>query len=132
MHQQSVKWLLNKLNEINKNEKILILTHHIPSYSLIDSKYEKYDNSAYASDLDYIMEKYPNIVGWLFGHTHTTVDEKIHSTSCQCNPRGYCTIVKERYGTVCYDFDDLDNITQYKTTNYPENKNYSKTKVINV
>jgi predicted phosphodiesterase len=72
-----------------------VITHHLPSYKCIDEKYHgDPKNSFYASDLDYLMEKY-KINYWIHGHTHVTVYKQIFNTRVICNPRGYCNRERE-------------------------------------
>lgn len=84
----NVRWLEDNLKKMN-NKKIIILSHHLPSYKCINKKYnQNRTNSAYASNLDYLFSKY-NINYWFFGHTHTSVDMTINRTVLICNPMGY-------------------------------------------
>lgn len=89
LHHTAVKWLENKINKYY-NKEIIILTHHLPSFKLIHSKYEGKDiNYAFASDLDYLMENNGNIKYWLCGHTHDCMKIKINNCICITNPLGY-------------------------------------------
>lgn len=81
----NVSWL-NK--ELNDNRYInIVLTHHLPSYLLIDEKYKNSKlNSFYANNLEYLINK-ANV--WCCGHSHTAKNMKIGSTYCYVNPYGY-------------------------------------------
>lgn len=84
----NVRWLEDNLKKII-DKKIIILTHHLPSYKCINKKYnQNRTNSAYASNLDYLFSKY-KINYWFFGHTHTSVNMNINQTDLKCNPMGY-------------------------------------------
>lgn len=86
---QNVKWLTEKL-EKHKDKIVVVLTHHLPSFKLVAKKYEgDIINFAFASNLDYLFEKYPNIKYWICGHTHTSQDIIINKTRCLINPAGY-------------------------------------------
>lgn len=88
-HIDNVIWLSKKLEEY-KDKKIIILSHHLPSFKLIHKDYEGNEmNSAFATDLDYLMIKYDNIKYWLCGHTHKNVYAKINQCECMTNPSGY-------------------------------------------
>jgi len=92
LHDKNVSWLENELEVIknsDKKTKIIVLTHHLPSYRAIVPKYRaaKY-NSMFASNLDNIIQKY-SIFAWLFGHTHSQINLKINNTLIKANPRGY-------------------------------------------
>lgn len=86
---ENVKWLTGKLME-HADKSIIILTHHLPTYKLIAPQFETSDiNSAFASDLDHIMESYSNIKYWICGHTHTANKLQINQCQCLINPVGY-------------------------------------------
>jgi predicted phosphodiesterase len=89
-HKDSVK-LIEEIIEDSKDLPIIMLTHHIPSYTLIDEKYktptmEPY-NMYFASELDYLIK--PPIKLWLYGHTHSESDTIINGVRLCCNPGGY-------------------------------------------
>lgn len=69
----------------------IVITHHIPSESLIDPIY-KYDNynQWFFSDMDDVIRRNRDkIVGWWYGHTHMP-GENIHlDVRFHCNPVGY-------------------------------------------
>lgn len=65
----------------------VVVTHWMPSLSLIDEKYIGDDyNGFYASNLDSLI---PYAKVWLHGHTHESVDRMLGDTRVVCNPRGY-------------------------------------------
>jgi predicted phosphohydrolase len=93
----------NKLNEIcinflentiNNNTNCIVITHHMPSESLIDQKYKtdnmKNYNQWFYSDLDQLIESNKDkIKCWIYGHTHTPSNVKINDIPFLCNPIGY-------------------------------------------
>jgi predicted MPP superfamily phosphohydrolase len=86
---QNITWLKEKLEQY-RDKEIVILTHHLPSFKLVHEKYKDNEmNYAFASHLDYIMERYGNIKYWLCGHTHFSMEAKINKTVCMTNPTGY-------------------------------------------
>jgi len=93
-HIESKKWLERQLS--NKSPlKTIVITHHLPSFKCISEKFQNdVRNCFYASNLDYLMEKY-EIEYWIHGHTHVTVYEQIYNTRVICNPRGYCDHERE-------------------------------------
>jgi predicted phosphohydrolase len=93
----------NKLNTIcvnflqdvlQKNEKCIVITHHVPSESLIDVKYKTKQlqpyNMWFYCNMDNIIKKYENnIKCWIYGHTHTPSNVIINNIPFLCNPIGY-------------------------------------------
>ena len=81
-------------HEIKLHENVIMITHHMPSYSLIDEKYKEYGTDSYNqwfySDMDiFIDENKYKIKGWIYGHTHTPSFKLIHNIPFLCNPIGY-------------------------------------------
>jgi hypothetical protein len=79
---------------INKNENCIVITHHIPSKSLIDIKYKTPKmipyNQWFYCDLDSLIEmKKDKIKCWFYGHTHTSSHVLIDKIPFLCNPIGY-------------------------------------------
>ncbi len=71
------------------NKKVIMITHHLPSFKLIDIKYAKYKeyNQCFASNCeDFIVKP---IICWIFGHTHSPVNMLINNIPCIANPIGY-------------------------------------------
>ena len=85
-HEQSLKWLSEKLNE-NFNGKTVIVTHHGPSPSC---QHRDNDMSAisacFHSNLDHLV-KLADI--WIYGHTHDNITAKIGDAQLLCNQGGY-------------------------------------------
>jgi len=65
------------------------MTHHLPSYQLIDPKYKifKEINCYFATNLDYLFG--PHIKYWLYGHTHQPNQTIINNIKLLVNPLGY-------------------------------------------
>ena len=90
-HHKTMDYIEMMVENAPSNKKIVIATHHSPSYLSIVSKYENdYEmNGGYHSDLSKFILDNPNIVLWTHGHTHEVLDYSIGSTRIVCNPRGY-------------------------------------------
>lgn len=88
LHKESVDYLKNQI-ENNKNENIIILTHFLPSYTLIDEKYNSYSkyNQCFASNNDDLIKS--PIKLWIYGHTHLPKESIINGIPINCNPIGY-------------------------------------------
>lgn len=72
-----------------KGAQICMVTHHMPSFDLIDAKYRGCGmNSFFASDCLSLL-RYP--VGlWIYGHTHSAGKTRtLNSVPCVINARGY-------------------------------------------
>jgi predicted phosphodiesterase len=76
------------------HKPLVVITHHMPSFSLIDKEYEKYKliNTAFASELDYMIKD--PIGYWVYGHTHKYNERVMNGVKLFCNPHGY---PNERY-----------------------------------
>jgi predicted phosphohydrolase len=93
----------NRLNRISvdfledaleKNENNIVITHHMPSSSLIDIKYltpemRPYNQWFYCDMDDLIVSQQKKIKAWFYGHTHTPSTTTIHDIPFVCNPIGY-------------------------------------------
>jgi predicted phosphohydrolase len=93
----------NQLNSISigfleytlyNNINCIIITHHVPSNSLIDMKYKKQNmihyNQWFYCDMDSLIETQKDkIKCWIYGHTHTPSEKIISDIPFLCNPIGY-------------------------------------------
>jgi len=69
----------------------VVVTHHAPSFGSVHTRFmDRASSAAYASDLDWMMEKYSPEY-WLHGHVHDSFDYTVGGTRVVCNPRGYAT-----------------------------------------
>ena len=81
-------------NAIKDNTNCIIITHHVPSFNLIDSKYKTIElmpyNQWFYSDLDNFISLNRNKIRcWIYGHTHTSSYNVIYNIPFICNPIGY-------------------------------------------
>jgi predicted phosphohydrolase len=91
LHILSVDFLEDVLQN---NENCIVITHHVPSSSLIDVKYKTQKmlpyNQWFCCNMDEFIEKNKNkIKCWIYGHTHTPSNIIIHNIPFVCNPIGY-------------------------------------------
>ena len=91
LHMLSVDFLEDALQ---KNENCIIITHHIPSETLIDIKYKTLTllpyNQWFYCNMDKLIETKRNkIKCWIYGHTHTPSNVIINEIPFLCNPIGY-------------------------------------------
>lgn len=87
-HSESKKIMLDTLN--NSQEKVIIITHFLPSYKSIHKDYkDSYINSYFASrDMSECIN-HKNCMLWIHGHTHKSIDYVDENTRVICNPFGY-------------------------------------------
>lgn len=97
-HEKSVDYIQKEL-VYSTNDKVVICTHHAPSFLSIDErfKYEKEMNGAYASNLEHIMLDNPCVKVWTHGHMHSHKNYNIGETNIICNPRGYVSERQQEY-----------------------------------
>lgn len=86
-HKESLKYLDDTMEEL-KGEKIVVITHHVPSLRSIPTRFRTYDYGAYCSDLEWLMEKHSYVLH-CHGHTHSHFDYVVDNTRVVCNPLGY-------------------------------------------
>ena len=74
-----------------KDRKVVVCTHHQPSFSSVAERYkhETIMNGAFCSNLDEFILDHPQIKLWTAGHTHNAMDYRIGDTRIFVNPRGY-------------------------------------------
>ncbi len=80
--------------EIKLHDNIIMITHHMPSYSLIDEKYKINNmnkfNQWFYSDMDkFIEDNKDKLKCWIYGHTHMPSNKMICNIPFICNPIGY-------------------------------------------
>lgn len=87
LHRKSIDFLKEALT----HENCVVITHHMPSTSLINPKYLEPKMMSYhqwfACDMDAFFT--PNIKAWFYGHTHTPSKRTIQNIPFLCNPIGY-------------------------------------------
>ena len=79
---------------LQNNENCIVITHHMPSSSLIDIKYktpkmQPYNQWFYCNMDEMIEKQGDKIKCWIYGHTHTPSSVMINKIPFVCNPIGY-------------------------------------------
>ncbi len=103
LHTECLTYLTQSL--ATTAEPAIIITHHMPSYTLIDSMYttpmmQPY-NQWFATSLDELIQTHQTrIQGWFYGHTHTASQTTLHGVPMLCNPKGYPRESKYNYQTL--------------------------------
>jgi predicted phosphodiesterase len=86
-HKESLAFLKSHIEQKLPEEKLVVITHHAPSYQSVAGQYRgDLLNAAYANKLDALVEK---VDLWVHGHTHHSFDYRIGKGRVICNPRGY-------------------------------------------
>jgi predicted MPP superfamily phosphohydrolase len=90
---------MKTINAIHKNQienvlraadrKTVVITHHMPSYTLCHPRFGTECNGGFASHCDKLLYEDWSPSIWIHGHTHDTIQTKIGNTQIVCNPRGY-------------------------------------------
>ncbi len=76
--------------DASEGKDVIVLTHHLPSYRLIATKYLRCTFlHLYATGLDDFIEEHFQLKLWMCGHTHAAMKIKIGNALCLCNPYGY-------------------------------------------
>lgn len=94
LHRQSLSFLGESIaRSTAKNEKTIVITHHVPLHELTHEKYKigamaKY-NQCFSADLSAVVEKAHTIESWFYGHTHTKTEKRLFNVPFYCNPLGY-------------------------------------------
>jgi hypothetical protein len=84
---------------------IVVITHHMPSYTLISPRYkDNASNCAFASNCETMLTPY--VRAWIYGRTHNVSNVMIQKTMCLVNARGYPNkYVPGFLNTAFYEFD---------------------------
>jgi UDP-2,3-diacylglucosamine pyrophosphatase LpxH len=88
-HIRQTKLLEKAIIPRYRDETLIVLTHYLPSYNLIENCYQTDTlKSCYASNDDYLLK--PNIAAWICGHGHrSTIYKAKNGTTVYMNARGY-------------------------------------------
>lgn len=100
-HLLCVDWLKHELHN-NRDKKVIIATHFVPSIKLIEDRYLKFGEKRvrwFYTDLEYMFKDYTNIHAWICGHTHSQIQININNKHCGVNAYGHDK-----------DYFDLDRI----------------------
>ena len=73
LHQEHANWILESLQNLESlNKKAIVLTHHLPTSLIINSKYIGHPkNYLYYSELTTQLDN-PALKGWICGHSHAS------------------------------------------------------------
>jgi predicted phosphodiesterase len=92
-HIKTKDFIFTNAKKDNSEQKIWVLTHHLPSFKSIPEEYRLdesriNENALYYSNLDLLIEN-SEIDYWVHGHSHLAQNYFIGNTRIIANPRGY-------------------------------------------
>jgi len=94
MHIKNYIWLKKTMDDF-EGKKIIVVSHHLPSFELINNKYKNSKiNSAFASKLDHL---FANVSCWIFGHSHSSCETTKNGCYLISNPHGYSDEENKQY-----------------------------------
>lgn len=89
-HWEDRSWLLREIAACAEEARpAVVVTHHLPSFQLIASRFAGAGriNAAFASDVEELIR--PPVAAWIAGHTHVGVHAHINGVQVCVNPVGY-------------------------------------------
>lgn len=90
LHKYQRKLLESKIElGAKRGRHMIVVTHHMPSFELIADRFKYSDiNHCFASNCDDLIQM-PNVIAWIYGHTHDVSERKIGNCICAVNAIGY-------------------------------------------
>jgi predicted phosphodiesterase len=87
LHKKNVEWLTSEI-EKNKDKRIVVTTHHLPSLKFINEMYLNHPlNSGFATSIDSLIKS--PVCAWIAGHTHSCKSFVYNNVQCEVNSKGY-------------------------------------------
>lgn len=87
-HERCFDFIKNSIEQ-SAAEKIIVVTHHVPSFALSSPDFEgSRINGAFTTELGNYIADSP-IDSWIYGHSHRNIDKTIGKTQCVSNQLGY-------------------------------------------
>lgn len=87
-HNRHVRWLRRALPK-HAESKVVVITHHAPSFRSAAGHAGNDFSSAYCSNQEKMIAANPHVIAWVHGHTHYDVDYRIGETRVLTNQHGY-------------------------------------------
>jgi DNA repair exonuclease SbcCD nuclease subunit len=92
---QNYRKLIHNFISNNADKKMIVVTHHAPSYACKNSYRSDYLDSAYYNTG--LNELFERDITWIHGHVHTRYEMKLGDGMVMSNPRGYPGEIAEPY-----------------------------------
>ena len=110
LHRKHKKYIAN-IAELNRDKKLVVITHHLPLAQMGDPMYEGNEsNGYYYSDLSDLILDNENIVFWCCGHSHCSNDFMFGKTRMYMNPVGYAGEHREQEELVKHEVIELSSL----------------------
>lgn len=90
LYQENYNFLETSIKYVKEmNKKCIVITHHLPSFELVEAKFKEYGdmNKFFASDCNELIQD--PVLYWIYGHTHSSYQKNINNVNMMCNPKGY-------------------------------------------
>jgi predicted phosphodiesterase len=101
MHRVAKNWLRGELEKAAvEDKKVIVVTHHLPSFQMVAAKYKQENNHGFASDCEDLVTAGP-VRAWICGHSHTQMERWIGDTVCVMASVGYPSEVQRTPPHMC-------------------------------
>jgi predicted MPP superfamily phosphohydrolase len=99
LHEDHKLWLEDEIRDAkNRDNKVIVLTHHLPSYRMIIPYYNSppysYYQDRFASHIDDLIKE--PVIYWICGHSHCQHTIHINGIPCSINAVGYPSNYNEK------------------------------------
>lgn len=90
-HTRCLDFISSELERVPEGRKAVVVTHHLPSVKCVEDMHKGCSsNRFFASDLDWVFEKYgKSMAAWIHGHSHSAQEIEINGVPVVRNPLGY-------------------------------------------
>ncbi|QSE99194.1 metallophosphoesterase [Fulvivirga lutea] len=90
LHKRAKAYISVEIEDNPRQHEVIVITHHLPSFSLIDKQYLGSDlNAGFASMSDGLIHE-SKAIAWVYGHSHSnSLPKQIGDTMLYSNPLGY-------------------------------------------
>jgi len=113
------KYFLSKMlgpfdSELHAGYRVIVLTHHVPTYALNDQEFAQHPlRSCYANSLDNLIKE--PVVAWLCGHSHKPMTARFDSGALvSLNPLGYVGESRSAFSSTAHIVVYRENIAVRK------------------
>jgi len=96
IHQEEIAAIIAELKSVREKSvdtNIVVVTHHLPSFSLCDPRYaggiDGFDHAFASNQNNLLGDDFLAPDFWIHGHTHVAVERFLGNSHILCNPAGY-------------------------------------------